>query len=278
MSKVWFVTGANSGIGAGIAKAALKAGDRVVATGRNLDKLRTAFDGVAGERLALVQLDVTDETKAQAAVAEAIERFGRIDVLINNAGYSLLGNFEELTVADFEGMLATNFYGVLKVMRAALPVMRKQRSGHVINISSVAGVAAFKHCSAYSASKFAVEGMSLAVAAEVEQFGIKLTVVEPGFFRTSLLDHNNARYAESTITDYASEGSARDMWSAYDGKQQGDPDKLGATLVRITRMENPPKIFAAGSDAVQAITPAVEERLKSLRDNASLSGSTDGVA
>jgi NAD(P)-dependent dehydrogenase (short-subunit alcohol dehydrogenase family) len=278
MSKVWFVTGANSGIGAGIAKAALKAGDRVVATGRNLDKLRAAFDGVAGERLALVQLDVTDETKAQAAVAEAVERFGRIDVLVNNAGYSLLGNFEELTVADFEGMLATNFYGVLKVMRAALPVMRKQRSGHVINISSVAGVAAFKHCSAYSASKFAVEGMSLAVAAEVEQFGIKLTVVEPGFFRTSLLDHNNARYAESTITDYASEGSARDMWSAYHGKQQGDPDKLGATLVRITRMENPPKIFVAGSDAVQAITPAVEERLKSLRDNASLSGSTDGVA
>src|SRR3954467_8928338 len=146
MSKVWFVTGANSGIGTGIAKAALKAGDRVVATGRNLDKVRNALAGFASENLAFVQLDVADEARAKTAVEEAVARFGRIDVAVNNAGYSLLGNFEEMTAAEIEGQMATNFWGVAHVMRAVLPVMRKQRSGHVINISSMAGVIGFKHC------------------------------------------------------------------------------------------------------------------------------------
>ena len=181
MSKVWFATGAGSGIGAGIVKAALRAGDRVVATGRNLDKVRKALGGETGENVAFVQLDVTDEAQANAAVEQAVQRFGRIDVLVNNAGYSLLGNFEELTIADFERQFATNFWGVAHVMRAVLPVMRRQRSGHIINISSVAGVVGQKHCSAYGATKFAVEGLSLDTAQEVGQFGIKVTVVEPDF-------------------------------------------------------------------------------------------------
>ena len=164
MSKVWFVTGANSGIGAGVAKAVLQAGDRVVATGRNMDKLRAAYADAAEENIALVRLDVSDETQAQAVVTEAVTRFGRIDVLVNNAGYSLIGNFEELTTPDIERLFATNFYGVLNVMRAALPVMRKQRLGHIINISSVGGVVGLRHCSAYGATKFVVEGLSLAVA------------------------------------------------------------------------------------------------------------------
>src|SRR3954467_3055585 len=146
MSKVWFITGAGSGIGTGIAKAALRAGDRVVATGRNLDKVRNALKDVAGESLAFVQLDVGDAAQTRAAAAEAVNRFGRIDVAVNNAGYSLLGNFEEMTAAEIEGQMATNFWGVAHVMRAVLPVMRKQRSGHVINISSMAGVIGFKHC------------------------------------------------------------------------------------------------------------------------------------
>ena len=195
MSKVWFITGAGSGIGAGTARAALKAGDRVVATGRNLDKVRDALRDVAGENLAFVRLDVSEEAQAKAAVEEAVERFGRIDMLVNNAGYSLLGNFEEMTTAEFESQVTTNFYGVVYVMRAALPVMRKQRSGHVINISSVAGVVGLKHCTAYGAAKFAVEGLSVSVATEVQQFGIKVTVVEPGFFRTGLLDARNVRWA-----------------------------------------------------------------------------------
>jgi NAD(P)-dependent dehydrogenase (short-subunit alcohol dehydrogenase family) len=272
------VTGANSGIGAGIARAALQAGDRVVATGRNMDKLRAAFAGVETPDLALVQLDISDATQAQPAMAKALAWFGRIDVLVNNAGNSLLGNFEELSNADIEKQMATNFFGVVYVMRAALPVMRQQRSGYIINISSVAGAVGLKHCAAYSASKFAVEGLSMAIAAEVEQFGIKMTIVEPGFFRTNLIDPGNAHFAENTIEDYAAEGSTRETWAAYDGTQQGDPAKLGQVLVQIAGMENPPKLFVAGSDALEVLTPVVEERFRAMRDNAELSKSTDGVA
>ncbi|MEH2033133.1 MAG: SDR family oxidoreductase [Nostoc sp.] len=276
MSKVWLITGAGSGIGAGTAKAALQSGDRVVATGRNLDKVRNALRDVASENLAFVQLDVSDEVEAKTAVEEAVKRFGRIDVLVNNAGYSLLGNFEEMTTTDIERQFATNFYGVVYIMRAVLPVMRQQQSGHIINISSVAGVVGFKHCAAYAASKFAVEGISLSVAAEVEGFGIKITLVEPGFFRTDLLDDRNVRWPSNAIEDYAVEGNVQQTWSAYNGTQQGDPAKLGDALVKIAGMENPPKLFVAGSDALAAIASAVEERLQATRAHEELSKSTDG--
>ena len=276
MSKVWFITGAGSGIGAATARAALKAGDRVVATGRNLDKVRNALSDVAGDRLAFVQLDVASEARAKAAVDESMKAFGRIDVLVNNAGYSLLGNFEELSTTEIEGLISTNLYGVIHVMRAVLPVMRKQRLGRIINISSLAGIMGFKHCGAYSAAKFAVEGLSLSVAEEVEQFGIKVVAVAPGFFRTDLLDARNARYSASTIADYAAEGSAEDMWSGYDGKQQGDPARLGDVLVKLAGMENPPRQFVAGSDALAAFEPVLEGRLKALHAYGDLSRSTDG--
>lgn len=243
-----------------------------------MEKLRAAYADGGTKNLALIEFDVTDEARAQAAVTEAVKRFGRIDVLINNAGYSVLGNFEELTTADVGRQLATNFYGVVHVMRAALPVTRQQRSGHIINISSVAGVVGFKHCAAYGASKFAVEGLSMAVATEVEQFGIKITIVEPGFFRTSLIDKGSVQYAESSVNDYVHEGSAEDMWSPHTGTQPGNPTKLGEALVKIAGMDNPLKLFVAGSDALQAITPVVEERLKAMKDNAELSNSTDGVS
>jgi len=277
MSKIWFITGANSGIGAGIARAALKAGDRVVATARNLDKVRNALHDVAGDNLAFVQLDVTDEAQAKAAVEQAAKQFGRIDVAVNNAGYAVMGNFEELPTADIEQQFATNFWGVAYVMRAVLPVMRKQRSGHIFNISSVAGVVGFKHCGAYGAAKFALEGLSLAVANEVEQFGIKITVVEPGFFRTKLLDAQNIKWGKSTIEDYSAEGSAEEMWSPYHGKQQGDPVKLGQVLVKIAGMENAPRVFVAGSDALATVTLAIEERLQETRAYEELSKSTDGA-
>jgi len=276
MSKVWFITGAGSGIGAATARAALRAGDRVIATGRNLDKVRHALSDVAGDRLALVRLDVANEAHAKAAVDETIKTFGRIDVLVNNAGYSLLGNFEELSTAQIEGLISTNLYGVIHVMRAVLPVMRKQRSGRIINISSLAGIMGFKHCGAYGAAKFAVEGLSLSVAEEVEQFGIRVVVVEPGFFRTDLLDARNARYGASAIEDYAAEGSAEDMWSGYDGKQQGDPARLGDVFVKLAAMENPPRQFLAGSDALAAYRPVLEARLEELSAYEDLSRSTDG--
>ncbi|WP_022978505.1 SDR family oxidoreductase [Nevskia ramosa] len=277
MNKVWLITGAGSGIGAETAKAALRAGDRVVATGRKLDKLHKALHDVISDRLALVELDVANEAQAQAAAEQAVQQFGRIDVLVNNAGYSLLGNFEELSRAEIEQQFATNFYGAAFVMRAVLPIMRKQRAGRILNISSVAGVAGLKHCSAYSATKFALEGLSLAVATEVEPFGIRITVVEPGFFRTDLLAEQNARYPIKAIDDYAVEGTARDMWSGYDGQQQGDPAKLGAIFVELAAMADPPKVFAAGSDALAMITPVLEGRLQELRDHAALSRSTDGA-
>ncbi len=271
MSKVWFVTGANSGFGASIAKAALDAGDQVVATARNMDKLRSAFPDIRRENLALVQLDVADVGQAETALAEAVARFGRVDVLVNNAGNSYLGNFEELTNADIERQMTTNFYGVVNVLRAALPILRKQRGGHIINVSSTAGAAGFKHCTAYSASKFAVEGLTLSLALEVERFGIRLTIVEPGFFRTNLLAARNVNYARSSIDDYADEGSAEAMWSGYDGKQPNDPDKLGEALVKLSNMPKPPRFFAAGPDALEAVRPVMEARLKDMRAHEDLS-------
>ena len=154
--------------------------------------------------------------------------------------------------------------------------MRRQRSGHIINISSVAGVVGLKHCAAYAATKFAVEGLSLSVATEVEKFGIKITVVEPGFFRTDLLDAQNVRWVSKAVEDYAPEGTAHDMWSQYHGTQPGDPAKLGDALVKLAAMPNPPKVFVAGSDALSVITPVIEERLREARANEMLSKSTDG--
>jgi NAD(P)-dependent dehydrogenase (short-subunit alcohol dehydrogenase family) len=277
MSKVWFITGAGSGIGAGTARAALKAGDRVVATGRNLEKVRNALRDVAGESLEVLQLDVSDEALATTVVDQALEKFGRIDVVVNSAGYSLLGNFEELETQDIQHLFATNFWGVSNVMRAALPVMRKQRSGAIINISSVAGAVGLMHCGAYSASKFAVEGLSLAVAEEVGKFGIKVVVVEPGFFRTDLLDAANARWPSRRIDDYvAAEVSAEAMWSPYAGKQPGDPGKLGQALVKLAGMDTPPQVLVAGSDALAVVGPAVEARLKAVHAFEDLSKSTDG--
>ena len=275
MEKVWLITGAGSGIGAATVKAALDAGHRVVATGRNIDKLRAALDGLACDSLALVQLDVTDEAQAKAAAAAAVARFGRIDVLVNNAGYSLLGKFEELTTPAIEQQMATNLFGVMHVMRAVLPIMREQGAGHILNISSVAGVAGMTNCAAYSASKFAVEGLSQSVASEVAPFGIKMTVVEPGFFRTDFLDAGNVRYADSTIADYAGAPGPRAALAGYHGNQPGDPAKLAGILVQLTAMANPPSIFAAGSDALAMLIPAVEQRLQAIHAHEALSRSTD---
>jgi NAD(P)-dependent dehydrogenase (short-subunit alcohol dehydrogenase family) len=277
MNKVWFITGAGSGIGAATARAARKAGHRVVATGRNLEKLREALAEVAGDDLLLEQLDVTSEAEAKRAVDAAVARFGRIDVLVNNAGYSLLGNFEEFTTEQIERQFAPNFWGVVHMMRAVLPIMRRQRSGHIINISSVAGVVGQGAVAAYGASKFAVEGLSLAVAHEVERFGIKVTVVEPGFFRTGLLDPSSVEWSSEHIEDYGPAGNIAAAWSVYDGQQPNDPAALGEALVQIADMEHPPKVFAAGGDALDAITPVVEARLAELRAHADLSKAAGGT-
>jgi NAD(P)-dependent dehydrogenase (short-subunit alcohol dehydrogenase family) len=276
MSKVWFVTGASSGIGTGVVKAALQAGHRVVATARNLEKLRAALGEGDSERLALVKLDVTQEAQAAQAVEAAVAKFGRIDVLVNNAGYFLLGNFESFTTAQLERQFATNFYGVAHLMRAVLPVMRRQGSGHIFNISSLAGLVGFNNVSAYAATKFAVEGLSQSVAQEVEPFGIKVIAVEPGFFRTELVAAQSMDYGERAIEGYEPLATLKATWGAYHHKQQGDPAKLGKVLLELAAMEKPPRQFLAGSDAVAAYQPALEARLKEIRIHTELSKSTDG--
>ncbi|MHA7627667.1 SDR family oxidoreductase [Corallococcus sp. M7] len=276
MSKVWFVTGASSGIGAGVVRAALEAGDRVVATARNVEKLRTAIGGQAGDRLTFVPLDVTKEDQARQAVAAAVEKFGRIDVLVNNAGYSLIGNLESLTSEQIEQQFATNFYGVLHVLRAALPTMRRQRSGRIFNVSSMAGVIGYATVGAYAATKFAVEGLSLSVAQEVGRFGIQVTVVEPGFFRTDLLAPQSVVFGDLAVEGYDAPAAVKAQWQGYHHNQSGDPAKLGQALVRLAAMETPPKQFFAGSDAVSGITADLEARLAEVRAHKDLSVSTDG--
>jgi len=277
MSKVWFVTGASAGIGAGVVKAALAAGDRVVATARDVEKLRTAVGQPGGDRLAFVRLDVTSEEQARQAAAAAVERFGRIDVLVNNAGYCLLGNFESFTQAQLEQQVATNFWGVVYVMRAALPVMRRQGSGHVFNLSSMAGVIGYGTGSAYAAAKFALEGFSLSVAQEVARFGIRVTLVEPGFFRTDLLAPQSSVFGELEVEGYDAPAAVKAQWQAYHQKQSGDPARLGQALVRLAGMAAPPRQFCAGSDAVAGITADLKARLAEVEAHQALSASTDGT-
>jgi NAD(P)-dependent dehydrogenase (short-subunit alcohol dehydrogenase family) len=280
--RVVVVTGASSGIGKATAIALAQQGWRVIGVGRSPDRSAAAEAEIraasSSGQVDMVRADLSRMAEAKRAASEIAALTDRIDVLVNNAGYSLLGNFEEMTTPDIVRQFATNFWGVAYVMRAALPVMRRQRSGHIVNISSVAGVTGQKHCGAYGATKFAVEGLSLAVAQEVGQFGIMVTVVEPGFFRTDLLDARNIKYADSTIADYAAEGSAEAMWSAYDGTQPGDPARLGDAIVELIGMATPPQVFVAGSDALAAVTPVLEARLKDIRAHAMLSRSTDSVS
>ncbi|MCS0589019.1 SDR family NAD(P)-dependent oxidoreductase [Massilia norwichensis] len=277
MSQVWFITGAGRGIGAHIARAALQAGHRVVATGRKLAPLREAYADVAPESIALVELDVASEAQAEQAVQTAVERFGRIDVLVNNAGYGQLGYFEEISADAIERQFATNVFGLMHVLRATLPVMRRQRAGHVFNLSSIGGALGFEGSSVYCASKFAVEGLSASVALEVARFGIKVTVVEPGFFRTDFLDNSSIRYGDRAPDGYGDAGPSRDIYEGYNHRQAGDPAKLGAALVQLAGMAAPPKQFLAGSDALAIVGEALQGRLDEMRTFADLSRSTDGV-
>jgi NAD(P)-dependent dehydrogenase (short-subunit alcohol dehydrogenase family) len=248
--KVWFITGAGRGMGADFARAALAAGLAVVATGRNSTAVSTAL-GPSDDLLA-VTLDVADPDHAEEAVRTAVDRFGRIDVLVNNAASFYAGFFEELTPEQIMRQLSVSLIGPMNVTRAVLPVMRKQRSGHIISISSSAGLAAgFDFVSAYAASKFGLEGWMESLHAEVAPFGITTTIVNPGFFRTELLTEQSTIYAEPSIKDYDERrGPVHEYWKAQNGKQSGDPAKLARALLTIAGQEPPPRRFIAGSDAI----------------------------
>ena len=248
--KVWFITGASRGMGVQFAKAALAAGYAVVASGRDTGRVSQAV-GPSNDLLA-VKLDVTSRADAAAAVQAAVDRFGRIDVLVNNAASFYAGYFEELTPEEFDRQLAASLIGPMNVTRAVLPVMRKQRSGHIISISSSAGLAAgFELVSAYAASKFGLEGWMESLQAEVAPFGINTTVVNPGFFRTELLTEQSTNYAEPSVEDYDERRAKQlEFWKAQNGQQPGDPAKLARALIIIASQKPPPRRFIAGADAI----------------------------
>ena len=256
--KVWFITGAGRGLGIDIAKAALAAGHAVVATGRNPDKVARAVG--ENENLLAVKLDVTNPADAAAAIAAAVDRFGRIDVLVNNAGNFYAGFFEEITPEDFRAQIETTMFGPINVTRAALPVLRAQRSGLLVTISSTAGIAGGEFLSAYAASKFGVEGWAESLAPEVAPFGIRTMIVEPGFFRTELLTPESTSYAASTIGDY-SERTEQTVtaWKGMNGLQGGDPAKLAVALIQLAELDEPPLRFAAGADAVGVFEARAKE-------------------
>jgi NAD(P)-dependent dehydrogenase (short-subunit alcohol dehydrogenase family) len=248
-NKVWLVTGAGRGMGVDIAKAALAAGHKVVATGRNTDKVAQALGKSAD--LLVVKLDITKSADAESAVKAAVDRFGRIDVLVNNAANFYAGFFEELSPEQMERQLSTSLVGPMNVTRAVLPVMRKHRSGLIITISSTAGLVGFEFGTAYAASKFGLEGWMQSLQTEVEPFGINTLTVNPGFFRTELLTEESTNFAELRIEDYSERREKQvEFWKGYNGQQSGDPAKLALALITISNQQKPPLRFMAGTDAV----------------------------
>lgn len=270
--KVWFITGAGRGMGVDIAKAALGAGYQVIATGRNPEKVTEAIG--EQENLLVVKLDITNLAEAEAAVKTAVEHFGTIDVLVNNAGNFYAGYFEELSPAQIEKQLATNLIGPMNVTRAVLPVMRKARSGHIISISSTAGLVGVDFCSAYSTSKFALEGWMETLQLDVEPYGINTTIVEPGFFRTDLLEPESRIWPELSIDDYKERTEqTRAAWDSMSGKQGGDPAKLAQALLTIANEKQPPQRWLAGADAIEMAEQKVATLQKQIEAYRELSSS-----
>jgi len=272
---VWFITGAARGMGVDIARAALDAGHRVVATARDAARVTEAL-GEHDDLLPL-SLDITDPAAANDAAAAAVERFGSIDVLVNNAGMFSAGYFEEISDEQYRQQMEVNFFGPLTVTRAILPVMRQQRSGRVITITSTAGLVGVDFCSAYSSSKFALEGWMETLRTDVEPFGITTTIVEPGFFRTELLvEGSSTIWPALSIDDYAARTTETiAAWKRMNGTQGGDPAKLAAALVQIAALPEPPARFLAGADAVQTAEAKAAMLVEQADAHRELSSSMD---
>jgi len=276
MQKTWFITGAGRGLGADIVRAAMQAGDRVVAAGRNKAAVSDAL-GPDSDQLLAVELDVNNEKQAQAAVDAAAARFGKIDVLVNNAGYGHLGLFEETSVQDVQSQFGTNLFGVFNVTRVVLPLMRAARQGRIFNISSLAGVRGVAFGSLYCASKFALEGFSESLAQEVAPFNIQVVIVEPGPFRTDFLSNDSIRFAAHAVADYDMSRSAyHSSFKQRDGQQPGDPVKLALAMVRLAREPEPPRRFVAGSVAFESIKSKLNDMQAELAEWRPLSVAMDG--
>jgi NAD(P)-dependent dehydrogenase (short-subunit alcohol dehydrogenase family) len=270
--KIWLITGAGRGLGVDIAKAALSAGHAVVATGRDPAKVEAAVG--RHDNLLAVRLDVTRPEDAVAAVEAAAAKFGRIDILVNNAGNFFAGFFEELSPEQVRRQIETLLFGPMNVTRAVLPLMRKQRSGLLLTISSTAGIAGQMFCTAYAAAKFGIEGWMESLTPEIASFGIRTMLVEPGFFRTELLSGNSTTYALPTIDDYAERTKEIvAAWKSMDGKQTGDAGKLADALVKLAALKEPPTRFAAGADAVQTFETKASALVAQAQAHRALSSS-----
>lgn len=273
VSKTWFISGSSRGLGRALTEAALAAGNRVVASARDtvpLEPLRERF----GERLRLTKLDVTDDAAAQAAIGLAVEAYGDIDVVVNNAGYGELGSVEDTGLASFRQQIEVNLIGTIIVTKAAIPVLRRQRHGHIVQVSSVGGRIGAPARAAYSAAKWGVEGFSESLAREMALIGVHVTIVEPGGFRTGFAQTAHAA-GEGRAEYDAVVGAAVRMQRDYDGRQPGDPAKAAAVLLKLVEMDRPPLRIALGSDAVNAISATDRQRLEELESWRALSVSTD---
>jgi len=275
--RTWFVTGASRGFGALIVQEALAKGDAVVATARNPNTLVDRFGD--HPKLLAVTLDVTDENQAHAAAKAAVEQFGRIDVLVNNAGYGLLAAVEEATAAEIESVYRTNVFGLLAVTRAVLPHMRRQRSGHILNMSSIGGIAGFQGWGVYCSTKYAVEGLSASLAIELQPLGIHVTAVQPGFFRTDFLDETSLSTSPTIIADYhETSGAMRDFAVGINHAQPGDPQKLAEALIAFVDSPNPPRQLPLGSDTAAAFEARNVESETLLSQWRAVAVSTDFAA
>jgi NAD(P)-dependent dehydrogenase (short-subunit alcohol dehydrogenase family) len=271
-SQVWLITGASRGMGAEFARAALGAGHAVVATARRPSDVTAAVG--TSDRLLVAQLDVMSADDASAVVDAAVERFGRIDVVVNSAGASFKGYFEEMSAAQVEQQLAVNLVGPMNVTRAVLPVMRRQRAGHLIAISSGAALMGFEYSSVYAASKAGLEGWLGALAQEVAPFGIHTTIVNPGFFRTGLASPESLVWPDLVVEDYAERSAARRAWwTAHDGQQAGDPVKLAAALIELASEDPPPRRFIAGTDVIALAERKITDLQEDIESHRDLSAS-----
>jgi len=272
-SKVWFITGALKGFGMELTKAALDTGDTVVATARNPKTIESAFG--KHDRLLTLKLDVTSEQQAKEAVDAALKQFGQIDVLVNNAGRGLVGAVEEVTADEVRAAFAVNVEGTLNVTRAALPSMRARKAGHILSLSSVGGFVSWPGWGIYCATKFMVEGFSEAMQAELKPLGIKVTIVEPGPFRTDFLGASSLERTGNVISDYGETAGAARQWAdSSHNAQSGDPAKAAAAMVRITEVENPPLRLQLGADCLAAVESKLDQVKAELNQWRDLATST----
>ena len=271
--RVWLITGASSGLGRALAEAALGCGDQVIATARDPQRLDELAERYPGQVMA-ARLDVTDADQARAAVGDGLAAFGRLDVVVNNAGYGLFGALEELTAEELRREFETNVFGALHVTRAALPQLRRQRSGHIVQISSLEGIAPIAAGeTAYAATKFAVEGLAEALAKEIAHLGINVTIVEPGPLRTDFAAGAVARPPHSG--DYAnSVGKALEWFEGLSGRQPNDPSRVALAIIEAVTSAEPPLRLALGTEAVQAIREKLSSQRRDLDAWERLSAST----